>query len=74
MRHQNQHSSKMSSMKELLKQQYEQTKNRCEIDQTYLKPGEVAIIDAGNAQNGGDGDEWSEFHFCEGWQMCCEGG
>ena len=52
-------------MKELLEQQYKQTKNRCEIDQTYLKPGEVAIVDASNEQNGGDGGEWSESRFCE---------
>ena len=46
----------MPSRKELLKQQYEQTKNRCEIDLTYLKPGEVAIIDAGDEQNGDSGE------------------
>ena len=32
---------------------------RCEIDRTYLKPLEVAIIDAGDEQNGGDSGEWS---------------
>jgi len=47
----------MPSMKELLKQQYKQTKNRCEIDWAYLKPGDVAIIDASDEQNGGDGGE-----------------
>ena len=65
MHHQNQRSSKMPSMKELLKQWYKQTKNRCEIDWTYLKPGEFAIVDAGDEQNGGDSGEWSELHFCE---------
>ena len=30
---------------------------RCEIDRTYLKPLEVAIIDAGDEQNGGDSGE-----------------
>ena len=65
MRHQNQRSSKMPSTKELLKQRCKQTKNRCEIDQTYLKPGEVAIVDACDEQNGGDGGEWSESRFCE---------
>ena len=55
--------SKMPSIKELLKQQYEQTKNRSENDCTYLSQGEVAIVDdAGDEQNVGnrvgDGGEW----------------
>ena len=38
--------SKMPSTKEMLKQRYEQTKNRSKNDRTYLKSGEVPIIDA----------------------------
>ena len=46
----------MPSTKELLKQRYEQTKNRSENDRTYLSQGEVAIVDdAGDEQNVGDG-------------------
>ena len=55
--------SKMPSTKELLKQRYEQTKNRSEKDRTYLKSGEASIIDADDAddaddeQNAGGNDE-----------------
>ena len=46
----------MPSIKDLLKQQYEQTKNRSENDHTYLRQGEVVIVDdAGNEQNVGNG-------------------
>ena len=46
----------MPSTKELLKQRYEQTKNRSKNDRTYLSQGEVAIVDdAGNEQNVGNG-------------------
>ena len=45
--------SKMPSTKELLKEQYEQTKSRHEDNRAYLKPGEAAIIDAIDEQNGG---------------------
>jgi len=38
--------SKMPSTKELLKQRYEQTKNRSKNDRTYLKSDEAPIIDA----------------------------
>ena len=38
--------SKMPSTKELLKQRYEQTKNRSENNRTYLKVGEDPISDA----------------------------
>ena len=43
----------MLSTKELLKEQYKQTKSRHEDDRAYLKPGEAAIIDAVDEQNGG---------------------
>ena len=36
----------MPSTKELLKQRYEQTKNRSKNDRTYLKSDEAPIIDA----------------------------
>ena len=45
--------SKMPSTKELLKEQYKQTKSRHEDDRAYLKPEESAIIDAVDEQNGG---------------------
>ena len=45
--------NKIPSTKELLKEQYEQTKSRHEDDRAYLKPGESAIIKAINEQNGG---------------------
>ena len=45
----------MPSTKELLKQRYEQTKNRSENDRNYLSQGEVAIVDdAVDEQNVGD--------------------
>ena len=40
--------SKMPSTKELLKQQYEQTKNRSKNNRTYLKAGEDPIISDAN--------------------------
>ena len=44
--------SKMPSTKE----RYEQTKNRSKDDHTYLRQGEVVIVDdAGNEQNVGNG-------------------
>ena len=47
--------SKMPSTKELLKQRYEQTKNRSENNCNYLSQGEVAIVDdAVDEQNVGD--------------------
>ena len=49
--------SKMPSTKELLKQRYEQTKNRRKNDRTYLKSIEAPIIDpqanANDEQNAG---------------------
>jgi len=57
----------MLSTKELLKEQYEQTKNRPKDNRAYLEPGETAIIDAIDEQNGGgeggeggEGDEGGE--------------
>jgi len=38
--------SKMPSTKELLKEQYKQTKSRHKDDRAYVKPGEATIIDA----------------------------
>ena len=48
--------SKMPSMKELLKQRYEQAKNRSKNDRTYLKSGKAPIIDA-NADANADDDQ-----------------
>jgi len=49
-------------MKELLKQRYEQAKNRSKNDRTYLKSGKAPIIDADanddDEQNAGG--EWWE--------------
>ena len=45
--------SKLPSTKELLKEQYKQTKSRHKDDRAYLKLGEAAIINAINEQNGG---------------------
>ena len=54
--------SKMPSTKELLKQRYEQTKNRSKNDRTYLNSGKAPIIDldanADDEQNAGG--EWWE--------------
>ena len=52
--------SKMPSTKELLKQQYEQTKNRSKNNRTYLKAGEDPISDANadaNDEPNGGGEE-----------------
>jgi len=38
--------NKMPTTKELLKQRYEQTKNRSKNDRTYLKSGEAPVTDA----------------------------
>ena len=38
--------SKMPTTKDLLKQRYDQTKNRSKHDRTYLKSNEAPIIDA----------------------------
>ena len=46
----------MLSTKELLKEQYEQTKNRPKDNRAYLEPGETAIIDAIDEQNGGESE------------------
>ena len=46
--------SKMPSTKELLKQRYDQTKNRSEKNRTYLKAGEDPIIDANANANAND--------------------
>ena len=49
--------SKMPTTKDLLKQRYDQTKNRSKHDRTYLKSSKAPIIDAvadaNNEQNTG---------------------
>ena len=43
----------MPSTKELLKEWYKQTNNKPEDNRAHLEPGEAAITDAVDEQNGG---------------------
>ena len=66
--------SKMPMTKELLKQRYDQTKNRSKHDRTYLKSSEAPIIDpqanANDEQNaGGELNDGSLISLlCFNWQ------